>query len=1066
MSLSTRRSTKQVVRVRGRRILVRLVVLALVAGFLPGALAGTAQAAVPELPTLVSPEDGATGVVVPAALSVLASDPDGGDLDVDFYGRPAGGAGSAEDFTLVVLPDTRFYSESYPATFLAQTQWVVDHKVARNIVFLSHLGGLTTADTQPQWVNANAAMGLLDGQVPYGLLPGDGVDLVDNGWDFHHWYGPERFAGQPWYGGAYPDQYPGKNSWQTFEAAGMRFLVVHLEYDPLPARLRWAQGVIEAHPGYRVIVSTHDYLNADGSRDVIGDNIWTGLVATQCSVFLVLSTHNPGAARSNAANSCGGTVYQVLQNYESLADGGSGFLRYFEFHPASDEIAVYTFSPTLDTFRVGEDQFTLGYHMGADLPFTQIGSTQTVASGGTASVDWPGPADGTEYEWFARVDDGTATTDGPVWSFESKDVTAPVVGVPAGVMAEATGPSGAVVTFSPPAATDNDPTWPTVTCDPVSASSFALGETTVTCSATDNAGNTGQSQFTVTVRDTTAPSVATHAEIVVNASGPTGAVVTFTPPTATDLVAPLSPTVTCNPASGSTFPLGTTTVTCSASDDAGNTGQSQFTVTVQESGSPIVGTHAHMTVEATGPEGAVVAYTPPTATDDNPLHPAVSCLPEPGSTFPLGETTVTCSATDNAGNTGQSHFKVTVLDTTPPTVAIHADLLATTTDPAGAAVTFVSPVATDLVGPLSPAVSCLPVSGWIFPVGETTVTCSAVDTHHNVGVSTFKVTVALMPPPALTPVASEPLTAAGVDYVAVLLGDPATVITKRVPDGALLSTITTAGLTPVALAVLPDAGGDPDLAVLGITAGGIAQVRVFDSVSGAPLGTSAFGAAFLESMDLEAAGENVAVLGTRASDSLVRVQIRSRTGALVSTVSFGKAFSGEDLEVIGGHLAVLGTRASDHAVRVHIRATDGRVIGTARFGKAFSGDDLEVIGANVAVLGTRASDHAVRVQIRAAGGAVQGTAQFGSAFSGDDLEVIAGNLAVMGVRSDDTVGVRTKTSAGATVGFAAFGRVFSGEDLEVVGGNLAVLGTRASDGADRVQILTASGGLVATIIFN
>jgi hypothetical protein len=1065
MSLRTYRSVAREARARGRRALVRLVVLALVAGFLPGVFAATAAAATPDLPVLVSPADGATGVEASAALSVVASDPDGGDLDVSFYGRPAS-AGGGEDFTLVVLPDTRLYSESYPATFVAQAQWVVDQRAARNIVFVSHLGGLTTADVDQQWANTYAAMGLLEAHVPYGILPGDGPDLVDNGWDFHHWFGPEHFVGETWYGGAYPDQYPGLNSWQTFEAAGMWFLVIDLQYGPLPARVRWAQGVVAAHPGYRVIVSTHDYLNADGSRDANGDAIWDGLVKDECSVFLVLSTHNPGAARSEATNSCGGTVHQVLQNYEGLADGGSGFLRYFEFHPASDEIAVYTYSPTLDAFRAGDDQFTLAYHMGADLPFAQIGTTQTVASGGTASVAWPGPADGTQVEWFAQVDDGETTTDGPVWSFWSKDLTAPVVGAPDEVLAEATGPTGAVVTYTPPLASDNDPTWPAVICDPASGSLFPLGISSVTCSATDNAGNTGQAQFTVNVQDTTPPVVETHADIVVNATGPAGAVVTFTAPTASDLVAPLSPTVACDPASGSTFPLGTTTVTCSASDDAGNTGQSQFAVTVQEAGSPIVETHLDMVAEATGPAGAIVTFTPPAATDDDPLHPAVSCLPESGSVFALGETTVTCSATDNDGYTGQSHFKVTVQDTTPPTVVTRADVSVTTIDPAGAVVTFVSPSASDLVGPLSPAVTCSPVSGWTFPLGQTTVTCSAVDAHHNIGASTFKVTVVLTTPPALTAVAAESLTVAGADYVAVLLGDPATVITRRVPDGILLSAIATPGLTPVALAVLPDAGGDPDLAVLGLTTRGVAQVRVFDSVSGEFLGTGVFGSAFVESLDVEAFGEDVAVLGTRASDHQVRVQIRTRTGDLVSTVSFGTAFSGDDLEVIGDQLAVLGTRASDGAVRVQARAADGTVTGAVRFGKIFSGQDLEAVGSDVAVLGTRASDQAVRVQVRAGDGTVLGKALYGTGYGGDDLEVVAGNLAVMGTRSDHTVGVRTKTTTGIAVGYAGFGRSYSAEDLVVVGGNVAVLGTRAATGADRVEVRQTGGELVATILYN
>jgi hypothetical protein len=78
---------------------------------------------------------------------------------------------------------------------------------------------------------------------------------------------------------------------------------------------------------------------------------------------------------------------------------------------------------------------------------------------------------------------------------------------------------------------------------------------------------------------------------------------------------------------------------------------------------------ADITAEATGAAGAVVTFTA-TASDTNPLHPTVACTPASGSTFPLGATTVRCSATDAAGNTASGSFNVTVLDRVAPTVAV------------------------------------------------------------------------------------------------------------------------------------------------------------------------------------------------------------------------------------------------------------------------------------------------------------------------------------------------------------------------------------------------------------
>ncbi|MCL4859477.1 MAG: HYR domain-containing protein, partial [Caldilineaceae bacterium] len=114
------------------------------------------------------------------------------------------------------------------------------------------------------------------------------------------------------------------------------------------------------------------------------------------------------------------------------------------------------------------------------------------------------------------------------------DTTAPTLNLPANMTVEATGSTGATVNFSVTATDDIDPN-PTVLCAPASGSTFPLGATPVNCSATDASGNTANGSFTVTVEDTTAPTLNLPANMTEEATGSTGAVASFSA-TASDLV--------------------------------------------------------------------------------------------------------------------------------------------------------------------------------------------------------------------------------------------------------------------------------------------------------------------------------------------------------------------------------------------------------------------------------------------------------------------------------------------------------------------------------------------------
>jgi hypothetical protein len=132
----------------------------------------------------------------------------------------------------------------------------------------------------------------------------------------------------------------------------------------------------------------------------------------------------------------------------------------------------------------------------------------------------------------------------------------------------ATGPNGAVVDFSASATDVVDGSVP-VTCDANSGDTFALGTTTVNCSATDRHGNTATGSFNITVVDTTPPTIDAHPDITVTAQDSTGAVVNYTPPATHDIVDG-DGVATCSPPPGTLFSIGDTTVTCTATDAAGN----------------------------------------------------------------------------------------------------------------------------------------------------------------------------------------------------------------------------------------------------------------------------------------------------------------------------------------------------------------------------------------------------------------------------------------------------------------------------------------------------------------
>jgi hypothetical protein len=324
------------------------------------------------------------------------------------------------------------------------------------------------------------------------------------------------------------------------------------------------------------------------------------------------------------------------------------------------------------------------------------------------------------------------------------DSEAPIItGTPQPIVLPAElGKAAAVATWNPPQASDNVGVA-TFQGTHTSGSPFPVGESTVSYTAADAAGNVTTVSFTVTVVDEQVPAITRIPDDITQANdaGKANAAVGWAIPEATDNVGVES--FLPSKAPGSTFPLGVTTVTYTALDAAGNQTTASFTVTVRDAEGPVISGLPDDIVQATdaGMSAAVVTWAAPTVTD-NVAVAATDSDHAPGGSFPLGTTTVTYRAEDEAGNESMASFTVTVVDREKPVFSgVPVDLtLPTDIGKATVIATWTAPTAADNVGVVNLVSSHYP--GVEFPVGASQVTYMATDAAGNKALATFTVTVA------------------------------------------------------------------------------------------------------------------------------------------------------------------------------------------------------------------------------------------------------------------------------------------------------------------------------------
>jgi hypothetical protein len=192
------------------------------------------------------------------------------------------------------------------------------------------------------------------------------------------------------------------------------------------------------------------------------------------------------------------------------------------------------------------------------------------------------------------------------------------------------------------------------------------------------------------------------------------------------------------------FPLGTTVVTLTVTADGRTSEPDTVSVTVQDTTPPVITVPAGVTLEQTTAAGR--PYTLPKATATDICDADVGITNNAPAVFPLGETTVTFTATDDSGNSVSKSMKVSVVDTTPPVITVPADVTVEQASRAGTVVSLTA-TATDICD-AHPVITSDALA--IYPLGTTTVHFTATDASGNHASGTTRVTVVDTTPPIIS----------------------------------------------------------------------------------------------------------------------------------------------------------------------------------------------------------------------------------------------------------------------------------------------------------------------------
>ncbi len=256
--------------------------------------------------------------------------------------------------------------------------WLVENAESRKIKQVVGVGDITETreGLDSEWTHAKTEIDKLKGVIPYALAQGN----HDNHTAMNNYFGSdEEYVSQ--FDGFYTEGDITVN-YTKFDIGDEKFLLITLSWGPDDAELQWASDVIEQYPDRKVIISTHIYLETDGTTqgadDTVpaspsgannggannGDRIWDKLVSQHENIFLVLSGHidTDDLVVRQEKGVHGNVVTSLLvnpQTFDQKNNFNTGMVAMLYFSDNSEKVRVEYYSTCRDQFYGAQNQFEL-----------------------------------------------------------------------------------------------------------------------------------------------------------------------------------------------------------------------------------------------------------------------------------------------------------------------------------------------------------------------------------------------------------------------------------------------------------------------------------------------------------------------------------------------------------------------------------------------------------------------------------------------------------------------------------------------------------------------------------
>ncbi len=304
-------------------------------------------------------------------------------------------------FTLVGIGDPQNFVYN-PALYKGMYQWIADHKTAYNIKYAVNLGDtVDQAPDESHWRTAQIAHQILqNANLPYVLTKGnhdyegywglfDTPPVMDRSSEYYDkyfplsnytdWLGTENF-------GSF-DEGKMSNTWHKFTNGNDKYLIVSLEYGVKASTVAQAKAFINNNPDYKVIISTHSYLNGNLSYNDDGyinlqhdgaistQELWDSLISKCSNIFMVLCGHtiSNGVSTSVVYGDAGNPIIQMKVDAQGTFDNKETLVALYKIKGTSVETYYYS---------VSSDR----YYAGSNFALDPIEGTKG-ESGGVVKVD-------------------------------------------------------------------------------------------------------------------------------------------------------------------------------------------------------------------------------------------------------------------------------------------------------------------------------------------------------------------------------------------------------------------------------------------------------------------------------------------------------------------------------------------------------------------------------------------------------------------------------------------------------------------------------------------------------